>query len=154
MRSVSAVQTFDATVAAAERCWCDTAGWERWIDGLERVLEVGGGWPEPGASVTWESGPAGRGRVTERVSEREPLGGLTLEVDDPSIRGRQSVTFAPAASGVEVRLTLEYELKRRSLVSPLVDLLFIRRAMAASLNATVTRFGIELHKDRRWPGSV
>ncbi len=124
------------------------------MDGLQRVLEVDGGWPNPGATVIWESGSAGRGRVTERVSEREPLRSLTVEVDDPSIGGRQSVSFIPTAHGVEVVLSLDYELKRRSLISPLVDLLFIKRAMAASLAATVTHFGFELHNDRRSPGAA
>ena len=65
-------------------------------------------------------------------------------MQDSSIRGRQSVAFAPSAPGVEVTLTLEYELLRRSIVTPVVDLLFIKRAMTASLALTVSRFGAEL----------
>ena len=56
---------FPGTVAEAERCWYDTSRWDRWIDGLERVESVQGPWPEAGAVVTWVSGPAGRGQVTE-----------------------------------------------------------------------------------------
>jgi hypothetical protein len=70
--------------------------------------------------------------------------GQTLEVEDDSIRGRQSVAFDGLEGGVRVELALEYELRTRSLVTPLVDLLFIRRAMAASLRSTLTRFGAEL----------
>ncbi len=153
MRAAQVTQEFDGTVAEAERCWYDTSRWSYWVDGLERVIEVTGDWPEVGATVTWESGPAGRGRVVERVIAHEPLRGLALEVQDSSIRGRQSVTFTPAGESVEVSLTLEYELARRTIVSPLVDLLFIKRAMTASLSTTVSRFGAELGAPRHEPRS-
>lgn len=144
--------SFPGTVPEAERCWYDTAHWSHWIDGLDRVVSVEGDWPQLGATVTWQSGPAGRGRVVERVVAHEPLKGQTLAVEDVSIRGRQTVTFTPADPGVEVSLTLEYELVKRSLVSPLVDMLFIRRAMATSLHATVARFGVELEAARARTG--
>lgn len=148
MRAARVVQTFDATVAEAERCWYDTARWPHWVDGLDRVLGVDGDWPGVGATVTWESGPAGRGMVTERVVAYEPLRGQALEVHDGSIQGRQSVTFTPVDGGVEVAMSLEYELLRRSLVSPVVDMLFIKRAMVASLRSSVSRFGVELQAAR------
>jgi Polyketide cyclase / dehydrase and lipid transport len=143
MRTVRATQTVAGAVGEIERRWYDTGRWWSWVDGLERVLEISGPWPEPGAVVTWESGPAGRGRVVERVVERQPLKGQTSDVSDPSISGRQSVAFAPVAHGVEVTLTLSYELKRRSPVTPVVDLLFIRRAIASSLQTTLSRFAHE-----------
>jgi hypothetical protein len=148
MRAVRASETFAATVAEAESCWCDVSRWEHWVEGLERVREVSDDWPATGARVVWESGPAGRGTVTERVLVHEPLRGLQLEVLDDSIRGRQTVTFDSAGDGVEVALALEYELLRRSIVSPVVDLLFIRRSMTDSLAATVARFGAELEAAR------
>src|SRR5437764_857485 len=94
------------------------------------------------------SGPAGRGRVTERVVGHRPLGGQTVEVRDDSIRGRQRVAFTPVDGGVEVALTLEYEITRRNPLTALVDLLFIRRAFATSLQASVSRFGAELQAPR------
>jgi hypothetical protein len=148
MRTVTAAQTFPGTVAEAERCWYDTSRWERWIDGLERVESVDGPWPEPGAVVTWVSGPAGRGQVTERVVAFEPLEGQTLDVQDASSRGHQSVTFTPAGDRVEVTFSLQYELIRRNPLTPLVDLLFIRRAFTTSLESTVSRFGAELQASR------
>jgi hypothetical protein len=144
MRTVRVTQTFAASVPDAERRWYDTDRWADWVDGLDRVLEVDGDWPNAGASVTWESGPAGRGRVTERVVDHEPLTGQTLEVQDDSIRGRQTVTFTPAAPGVEITFSLEYEIKRRSIITPIVDALFIKRAMAVSMGLTVSRFGTGL----------
>ena len=140
---MQATQTVAGTVGEVERRWYDTGRWSSWVDGLERVLDVSGPWPEPGAVVTWESGPAGRGRVVERVVEHRPLQGQTSEVSDPSISGRQSVGFAPVADGVEVTLALSYALNRRSPVTPVVDLLFIRRAIASSLQTTLARFAHE-----------
>jgi Polyketide cyclase / dehydrase and lipid transport len=140
MRTVQAIQTAAGTVSDVERRWYDTSRWPSWVDGLERVVEVTGPWPRAGAIVIWESRPAGRGRVVETVVAHEPLAGQTLEVRDASVRGRQSVAFAPASEGVQLALTLSYELARRSPVTPLVDLLFIRRAMTSSLAATLSRF--------------
>jgi hypothetical protein len=148
MRTVTVSQAFPSTVAEAERRWYDTSRWYHWVDGFERVVAVDPGWPDAGSAVTWESNPAGRGRVTERVIAREPLSGQTNEIEDDSIRGRQSVEFAPVDGGVEVALTLEYEIKRRSPFTRLVDLLFIKGAMATSLQTTVSRFGAELQAAR------
>jgi hypothetical protein len=144
MRRASAVQSLSASVHDAEALWYDTGRWPGWIDGLNRVTEVEGDWPRAGAKVTWESNPAGRGHVVERVMRYEPGGGQWLEVEDDSIRGRQSVAFAGIEGGVRVELALEYELKDRSILTPVVDVLFIRRAMATSLHLTLARFGFEL----------
>ncbi len=141
MRGVRVARTFAGTVAEAESCWYQTDGWAQWVDGLDSVLSVDGDWPAVGSSVTWQSSPAGRGRVVERVAAYQPLEGQVVEVTDDSIRGRQSVDFIAAPDGVEVTLALEYQLLRRSPVSPIVDLLFIRRAMTASLDRTLGRFG-------------
>ena len=146
MATVSVSSTFAASPADAEARWCDTGSWPRWVDGLEQVLEVGAAWPNQGATVVWVSGPAGRGRVVERVTGHEPGASHTVDVEDDSITGRQTVSFirAPSttATAVLVELTLAYTLKRRSLLSPVVDALFIRRAFAASLNRTLERFGV------------
>lgn len=144
MRAVTVAVTVLGTVQNAERCWYDTRRWPAWVDGLERVVEVSEGWPEVGSSVSWESVPAGRGRVVERVLSREPLEGQTVEVSDNSIRGRQAVAFTPVAGVIEVRLTLEYGIIKRSLLTPLIDALFIRRPMETSLSTTLRRFAAEL----------
>ena len=139
---------FSGSVEEAEASWYDTGRWHAWVDGLERVSAVEGDWPRAGAEVRWESGPAGRGRVRERVLEYEPLAGQTVEVQDDSIRGRQRVTFTARGDRVQVELTLEYRLERRTLLTPLLDALFIRRAIAASLRSTLARFGAELASAR------
>jgi Polyketide cyclase / dehydrase and lipid transport len=144
MAAVAATLALPASVHDAETVWYDVTGWPAWIDGLDSVVAVQGAWPAVGASVTWQSVPAGRGRVTERVVGYERLVGQTLEVEDDSIRGRQSVTFTPLDDGVEVELRLEYKLKKRSLLMPIVDVLFVRNAWRSSLRSTLTRFGVEL----------
>jgi hypothetical protein len=144
MRRAGAEDTFAASISEAESRWYDTDSWPAWIDGLRRVTEVEGDWPRAGATITWESNPAGRGRVVERVVRYEPRAGQAVEVEDDSIRGRQSVAFRELEGGVRVELALEYELKDRSILTPVLDALFIRRAMAASLRAILTRFGAEL----------
>jgi hypothetical protein len=144
MRRASAESSFAASIDEAEALWYETERWPRWIDGLRRVTDRDGDWPRAGARVTWESTPAGRGRVVERVTSYRPGDGQTLEVEDDSLRGHQRVAFRELAEGVLVELALEYELKARSLITPLVDLFFIRRAIAASLRSTLERFGAEL----------
>jgi hypothetical protein len=98
--------------------------------------------------VLWQSGPSGRGRVRERVVAHEPLGGQTVEVEDDSLEGRQSVSFTPVADGVEVALALDYRIKRRSPLTPLFDALFVRRPVAISIGKTLTGFGTELAESR------
>jgi hypothetical protein len=143
VKAVTVEQTFRDSVHAAESRWYDTTRWAAWVDGFDHIVETSGPWPQAGASVTWQSGPAGRGRVTELAVEYRPLEGQTVAVEDDAIRGRQHVVFRPADEHVEVKLSLEYEIKQSSFFTPLIDLLFIRRAMAASLRATLARFAAE-----------
>ncbi len=148
MRRVSVAQRFAGTVHEAESCWYDTSAWQLWIDGLDRVVSVDSTWPEVGARVQWVSGPAGRGEVTERVTHYEALVGQTVEVLDDSITGRQTVAFTPVDDEVEVEFTLEYEIRKRSVFTPVIDFLFIRRPMETSLRTTLGAFGVELESRR------
>jgi hypothetical protein len=151
MRVAQALRTFEGSVHEAEAAWYETARWPSWVPGLERVEEVSGAWPRVGAQVRWQSVPAGRGQVSERVVEHEPLSGQTVEVEDDSIRGRQTVAFTPEDGKVAVAISLTYELKQRWLLTPVVDMFFIRRAMTRALEQTLERFGAELEASRR-PG--
>jgi hypothetical protein len=148
MPVVTAVQTFPGSVHEAERVWYATERWGSFVDGLERVEGVSPAWPAAGSEVSWRSGPAGRGHVVERVVAHEPLEGQTVEVEDETIRGRQQVSFTPEDGNVSVSLTLSYRVKRRSPITPLVDMLFIRGAFKRSLQATLERFGLELASAR------
>ncbi len=149
MSTVSVSQTFPGSIHAAEIVWYDTARWSSWVEGLASVEETTDNWPATGSRVVWHSGPAGRGRVTEKVTAYEPRLGQTSEITDDSIDGSQSVAFRPAGedeSGdqVSVELTLTYEIRKRSLFTPVVDRLFVRRVWRLALNDTLDRFGAEL----------
>jgi uncharacterized membrane protein len=149
MRVVSATETFPGTVHEAESVWYDTDGWAEWVDGLSRVHIVGAGWPEVGGTVSWVSSPAGRGHVVERVVAYERLRGQTLEVKDDTITGTQQVEFVPdEEESVSVELTLSYQITDRSLITPVIDALFVRRAFKDSLQTTLRRFGLELANTR------
>ena len=123
--------------------WADVARWPSFVEGLARVGEPSAQWPEPGSKVVWESGPGGRGRVTEKVVE---LGGkhLTTEVFEERLRGRQTAAFAPAGGGrARFALELEYELADGRPLGALADALFVRRALRDALLRTLRRFAVE-----------
>src|SRR5580700_3539893 len=117
MGAVEVTLGFPGSVHDAESLWYDTGRWVAWVDGLDAVVSVDGDWPRVGATVVWQSGPAGRGRVTERVVEYEPLGGQTVDVKDDALTGRQSVSFTPDEHAVEITLRLEYRVTKRSIVT-------------------------------------
>ncbi len=148
MSRVRAAIKQPGTVYEAELRWYDTGRWTQWVDQLARVVEVRGDWPEAGSVVVWESGPAGRGRVTERVIDYAPRSGQTIEVEDESITGRQAVAFAPEDDGVGIELSLDYRLRRHTPLSALANWLFIRPAMTRSLARTLARFAAELSARR------
>ena len=71
---------------------------------------------------------------------------------DDTITGRQSVSFNPDGDEtVTIELALDYTIRRRSIVTPVVDLLFIRRAMTMSLRSTLSHFGVHLAAVTRSP---
>jgi hypothetical protein len=149
MGRVGASRTLPGPVAEAEELWYDTSRWPVWMDEVAHVEKVDGDWPQAGATVVWDSPPAGRGRVMEVVSRYEVRVGQTLAVEDERMRGTQAVAFSPADGGVEVALSLEYELKDSAgPVAALTDLFFIRRQLGDSLRRTLLRFGRELQSDR------
>ena len=129
--------------ADAEALWYDPHRWQAWIDGFGHVVSLSDGWPNRGAELVWESPPGGRGRVTERVVAYEMRTGQTLEVEDATLTGTQKVAFEPGPEAVEITLSLEYRIKDRTALTPVVDLLFVRRAMTDALRRTVTRFANE-----------
>ncbi len=141
MARVRVTKLFGASVHEAETCWCDVGRWPEWVDGLDRVVSVDEGWPQDGSQVVWESGPAGRGRVSERVLAHEPLTAITVRVEDETMVGTQRVDFEPAGNGVRVEVTLEYRIKRRNPVTWVVESVFVRRPMVGSLTRTLERFG-------------
>jgi hypothetical protein len=90
--------------------------------------------------------------VTETAVAYAAGDGQTVEVQDVSITGRQTVAFAAAQGGVSVTLALSYRIRSRSPITPLIDALFVRRAMATSLRQTLDRFGSLLGRHDAPPG--
>ena len=143
MASVNATQRLSGRVADAEALWYDLARWPAFVEGFAAVETVEHGWPREGGVLTWRSVPAGRGRVTERVTRHEVRGGQVSEVIDDQLTATQTVSFRPAADGCEIELSLDYRLKAGPRMA-VVDVLFIRRAVRASLRRTLAAFAREL----------
>ena len=129
--------------AEAEALWYDPQRWGSWVDGFGHVVTLEGDWPERGARLVWDSPPGGRGRVEEHVVAYESRTGQTVEVEDATLSGRRRVAFKPGPEEVEVTLSLEYEIKDRNVLTPVVERLFVRRSTTDSLRRTLTRFATE-----------
>ena len=141
---VRATTVVPGRIVEAEELWYDPHRWPAWIDGFGHVHKLEGEWPDAGARLVWDSVPHGRGRVQEVVTEYVPRTFQTRDVEDERLRGTQTVAFeAAGADDVEVTLSLEYELKERTVLTPVLDRLFIRRELTESLRRTLTRFGYE-----------
>jgi hypothetical protein len=138
MPTVRSIGDLPAPVPLAARLWTDVSRWPTFVDGFGHVLEIDESWPEPGSKVVWQSGPAGRGRVTERILERDEEHVVT-EVFDEQMHGRQAVFFEPG----RVTMDLDYELAKPGPFSRITDVLFIRRSLAMALDRTIRRFSTE-----------
>lgn len=133
----------------AAELWRDPRRWPAFVEGFQRIEDLGAAWPEPGAKLVWDSGAGGRGRVTEKVAESGPARFATKVYED-RLLGTQTAAFVPnAGGGADMELTLEYALTGENPLSPLVDLLFIRRALRDALRRTVTRFAVEAEEETR-----
>ena len=147
MGRVSAEIEVDAPLQAVEELWYDVRRWPSFIDGFAHLAKQEEGWPGEGGRLVWDSTPRGRGRVLERVRAHTPGKGQVADVEDPRLRGVQEVRFEPLQDGTAVALQLDYQLKDRTPLTPVVDLLFIRRSLRDSLRRTLTRLGRELDAD-------
>jgi hypothetical protein len=142
VRTASAVSTVPIGPDEAMRLWTDVDRWPSFVEGFARRLDLSADWPAKGARVVWESNPDGRGRVTETVTESEPLSFAT-QVFEERLMGTQTFQAAPASDGSEVALVLDYELTGQGPLRALTDAIFIRRALRDSLRRTLFRFEIE-----------
>ena len=137
-----------AQVSAAEELWYDVRRWPSFVDGFAHLEKAEGEWPREGARVRWASLPNGRGLVQERVVRYEVRAGQTVEVEDPKLTGTQVVKFTPKPeSTCELEITLDYRLKDSNPFTPVVDALFVRRALNDMLRRTLARFRRELRSD-------
>ncbi len=122
--------------------WSDAGRWPSFVEGLARVGHLSPNWPERGSKVVWESRPGGRGRVTEKVTERGP-GRFATEVFEDRFLGTQTAEFSPTEGGARVALELRYELVRGGPAGAIADALFVRRALRDGLVRTLRRFAVE-----------
>jgi hypothetical protein len=131
----------------AEALWYDTARWPTFVDGLAHVDKLEGDWPDAGSRVVWTSTPGGRGRVVERVERYIARSGQVADVEDEQLRGRQEIAFHPDGEECVVVLELDFRLKRRTPVTPVLEALFVRRPVRDALRRTLQRFAVELRAD-------
>jgi hypothetical protein len=143
----ASVQLPGFRASEAEALWYDTSRWPTFVDGFAHIVSKEGAWPAVPSTLVWQSTPAGRGRVLERVTEYEPRLGQTAQVEDPKMSATQRVAFAPEGDGVEMTLSMDYTLKEGGPLRPFMDFLFIRRAITDALKRTVQRFARELETD-------
>ena len=134
MPEVAAAAEVPGPAEAVIGLWDDPARWPAFVDGFRAVARSDGGWPDPGATLTWDSAPHGQGRTIER-SVRHGV----REVETAQLRGTLTATWE---DGLFVA-RLDYELKARSPYT----LFFVRRSLRDSLRRTVARFANERRGD-------
>jgi hypothetical protein len=147
MRTARAEASVALAPAAALALWSDPDRWPTFVEGFARVLERSDDWPGAGTKLVWESIPGGRGRVTERVTERAP-DRFATQVFEQALHGTQRLTVLEDADGARVLLELEYELEGSGPWQALADAIFIRRALRDALRRTLHRFAIEAEEER------
>jgi hypothetical protein len=147
MRTARADAEVALTPEAALRLWTDLSRWASFVEGFARVLEADREWPAHDSRVIWESIPAGRGRVTEKVVEPPAAGAFATMVFEDRLAGRQTFHAVESAGGARVELTLEYTLTRHGPLGAVADAIFIRRALRDSLRRTIQRFAVEAQDD-------
>jgi uncharacterized protein YndB with AHSA1/START domain len=130
-----------APLAEVWQLYFDAARWGSWVDGFAR-LSVSDGYPERGGTLVWESTPAGRGRVSERVLEHEPRRLHRISYSDPGSVGELETRFEMMPAGEEGRRTLvsqrqRYQLHDGGPLAALTDRLFIRSQMRGSLQRSL-----------------
>jgi polyketide cyclase/dehydrase/lipid transport protein len=134
-----------ASLAEVWDYYFDPAGWSAWVDGFARV-DSNLGYPEVGGTLRWSSGPAGRGTVTERVTEHEPRRLHRVEFEDPETTGRLAVTFEIDGERTVVTQELDYRLREGGVFAKVTDRLFIRSQMRGSLSRSLARLKLEVEE--------
>jgi Polyketide cyclase / dehydrase and lipid transport len=147
VRAARAQADLVLTPEAALRLWTDVDRWPTFVEGFARTLERGGDWPSAGARVVWESKPAGRGRVTEKVMEGEGPDRFVTMVFEERLNGTQTFRVVESEAGSRAELSLEYQLTKYGPLSAVADAVFIRRAIRDSLRRTLTRFAVEAEEE-------
>jgi hypothetical protein len=147
VRTARAQTDLVLTPEAALRLWSDPDRWATFVEGFARVLERDPDWPGGGAKLVWESTPAGRGRVTEKVVDAEGPDRFVTQVFEDRLHGRQTFRVVESEGGSRAELALEYELTKYGPLGAIADAIFIRRAIRDSLRRTLRRFSVEAEEE-------
>jgi hypothetical protein len=147
VRTARAQVDLALTPEAALRLWSDVSRWPSFMEGFARELERSPEWPAGGARVVWESTPAGRGRVTEKVVEGEGPDRFVTQVFEERLHGTQTFRVVESEAGSRAELALEYELTKYGPLRAVADVIFIRRAIRDSLRRTLSRFAVEAEEE-------
>jgi Polyketide cyclase / dehydrase and lipid transport len=135
------------TPEAALRLWTDVRRWPAFVEGFARVVEQDPEWPAAGARVVWDSVPAGRGRVTEKVTDEVGSDRFATIVFEDRLAGKQTFRAAESEGGSRVEVSLEYTLTKYGPLGALADVIFIRRALRDALRRTIFRFSVEAEEE-------
>jgi hypothetical protein len=135
------------TPEAALRLWTEVDRWPSFVEGFAHPVERSPEWPRSGARLVWESSPAGRGRVTEKVMEAEGPDRFVTQVFEERLHGTQTFRVVESEGGSRAELALEYELTKYGPLSAVADVIFIRRAIRDSLRRTLSRFAVEAEEE-------
>lgn len=107
------------------------------MEGFGSLVSSEGSWPDPGSVVVWDSTPHGRGRVRERVIEHQPGLVLASELSEQRLSGTRWVRFNDLTDqgypGVRIEVQLDYHLRGSRWLGLLLDWLFVRPALRASI---------------------
>lgn len=115
-----------------------TSGWSSWVDGFARV-ESAEGYPQRGGTLRWQSIPAGRGLVSEKVLDHEPRRRHRVSFEDPESTGELETTFEIRGEQVRVAQKMTYKIRRPGILGPFTDIFFVRRQVAGSLGRSLAR---------------
>jgi Polyketide cyclase / dehydrase and lipid transport len=147
VRTARAQAELVLTPEAALRLWADVDRWASFVEGFARTLELSPDWPSGGARLVWESTPAGRGRVTEKVVEGEGPDRFVTQVFEDRLHGTQTFRVVESEGGSRAELSLEYTLTKYGPLGAVADAIFIRRAIRDSLRRTLTHFAVEAEEE-------
>lgn len=135
----------EASLAEVWEFYFDARGWPSWVDGFQAV-ESAEGYPEAGSTLVWRSTPAGRGTVTEKVTEHQPRRRHEIEFADPSSSGTLLSRFEVAGEGTLVTLELDYRLPRSGILAAITERVFVRGQVRQSLQRSLLRLKHEVEE--------
>jgi hypothetical protein len=137
-----------ASLAPTWDHYFDPGGWPAWVEGFARV-ERSEAYPETGGTLVWQSNPAGRGTVTEKVLAHEPRTLHRIEFSDPQSQGELTTRFAIEGAGTRVTLDLVYTVGRGGALAWVTDFLFARSQVTGSLRRSLADFRLAVEERQR-----